>query len=88
MEQRIKVLERENVMLRSVIKNMQGGFQVHSSLSPLLTLITLSQMPLPVRIYMPAASKSGPDIDSFNFMASMFRGSPCSKSVPVWLSLF
>ncbi len=28
MEQRIKVLERENVMLRSVIKNMQGGFQV------------------------------------------------------------
>jgi len=27
MEQRIKVLERENVMLRSVIKNMQVGFQ-------------------------------------------------------------
>jgi transcription factor HY5 len=31
MEQRIKVLERENVMLRSVIKNMQGGFQAANS---------------------------------------------------------
>lgn len=25
MEQRIKILERENVMLRQVIKNMQGN---------------------------------------------------------------